>query len=58
MTTFIYPVVVFWVWGGGWLKTMGYLDFAGSSAVHLVGGTCALWGAYILGERYGKAKDR
>lgn len=58
MTSFVYSVVVFWVWGGGWLMTNGYHDFAGSSCVHLVGGTCAFWGAYILGERYGRAKDR
>jgi Amt family ammonium transporter len=58
MTGFIYPVVVYWVWGGGWLRTMGYKDFAGSSCVHLVGATCAFWGAFILGERYGKKRDR
>jgi Amt family ammonium transporter len=63
MTSFIYPVVVAWVWaekswGHGWLKEIGYIDFAGSSVVHVVGGICALWGAKILGERYGKAKDR
>ena len=37
---------------------MGYIDFAGSSVVHMVGGTCALWGAKILGERYGKEQER
>lgn len=58
MTSFIYSVVVFWVWGGGWLEVSGYHDFAGSSVVHLVGGVCAFWGAMILGERYGRAKDR
>jgi Amt family ammonium transporter len=58
MTSFIYSVVVFWVWGGGWLKIGGYHDYAGSSCVHLVGGTCAFWGAYMLGERYGKKRDR
>lgn len=58
MTSFIYSVVVYWVWGGGWLKVNGYHDYAGSSCVHLVGGTCAFWGALILGERYGKARDR
>lgn len=63
MTSFIYPVVVAWVWaenswGTGWLKHIGYVDFAGSSVVHVVGGICALCGAKILGERYGKDKDR
>lgn len=63
MTSFIYPVVVAWVWaenswGHGWLKEIGYIDFAGSSVVHVVGGICALWGAKILGERYGKDKER
>jgi ammonia channel protein AmtB len=58
MTSFVYSVVVYWVWGGGWLKVGGYHDYAGSSCVHLVGGTCAFWGSMILGERYGKAKDR
>jgi Amt family ammonium transporter len=67
MTSFIYPVVVAWVWadgrnatgwGIGWLRNMGYIDFAGSSVVHMVGGTCALWGAKILGERYGKTRSR
>jgi Amt family ammonium transporter len=45
MTAFIYSVVEFWIWGGGWLMAAGYHDFAGSSVVHLVGGTCAFWGA-------------
>ena len=58
MTSFIYSCVVYWVWGGGWLKVNGYHDYAGSSVVHLVGGTCAFWGASILGERYGKERDR
>ena len=62
MTSFIYPVVVAWVWaendwGKGWLKNLGYIDFAGSSVVHVVGGICALWGAKILGPRYGREKD-
>eukprot|EP00801_Mesodinium_rubrum_P003795 Mrub_03796.p1 GENE.Mrub_03796~~Mrub_03796.p1 ORF type:complete len:429 (-),score=116.96 Mrub_03796:96-1283(-) len=51
MTLFIYPVVVHWTWGGGWLASMGYADFAGSGVVHLVGGTCGLVGAVILGPR-------
>lgn len=58
MTSFIYPVVVHWVWGKGWLEANGFRDFAGVACVHLVGGTAGLWGAVILGERYGKAKVR
>lgn len=58
MTAFIYPVIVHWVWGGGWLDKQGFKDFAGVCCVHVVGGTAALWGAYILGERYGMAKHR
>jgi len=63
MTSFIYPVVVSWIWaeqswGKGWLKQVGFIDFAGSGVVHMVGGVCALWGARILGERYGKQKHR
>jgi Amt family ammonium transporter len=63
MTSFIYPVVVSWIWaentwGIGWLKWLGFIDFAGSGVVHMVGGVCGLWGAKILGERYGKAKLR
>lgn len=58
MTSFIYPVVVHWVWGGGWLQQQGFYDFAGVACVHLVGGTAALWGAVLVGERYGKEKAR
>jgi Amt family ammonium transporter len=52
----IYPVVVRWVWGGGWLLQLDtpYHDFAGSSIVHMVGGLCAFWGARALGPRIGK----
>jgi Amt family ammonium transporter len=50
----IYPVVVHWVWGGGWLFQQGFFDFAGSNVVHSVGGVIALVGAYILGPRKGK----
>lgn len=47
-----YPIIVHWVWNsGGWLSSLGYHDFAGSSVVHLVGGTYALIGAYLLGPR-------
>ena len=50
----IYPVSGHWIWGGGWIAQMGYHDFAGSTAVHMVGGVCALIGAKILGPRIGK----
>ena len=50
----IYPVSGHWIWGGGWLSQMGFHDFAGSTAVHRVGGICAMIGAKILGPRIGK----
>jgi len=50
----IYPVSGHWVWGGGWLGTIGFVDFAGSTVVHSVGGWCALTGALLLGPRAGK----
>jgi Amt family ammonium transporter len=50
----IYPVVGHWIWGGGWLGKLGFIDFAGSSVVHSVGGWCSLAGAMVLGARYGK----
>ncbi len=50
----IYPVVGHWVWGGGWLAQLGFVDFAGSTVVHSVGGWAALIGAYMLGPRIGK----
>lgn len=50
----IYPVSGHWIWGGGWLGAMGFHDFAGSTAVHMVGGVAALVGAKILGPRIGK----
>ncbi|MCL2101157.1 MAG: ammonium transporter [Fibromonadales bacterium] len=51
----IYPVQAGWVWNeSGWLAKMGYVDFAGSSAIHMVGGICAFIGAFILGPRIGK----
>lgn len=51
---FIYPIVVHWVWGGGWLFQQGFFDFAGSNVVHTVGGVIALVGAWALGPRKGK----
>lgn len=50
----IYPIEAHWVWGGGWLAANGYHDFAGSTAIHMVGGLTALIGASILGARIGK----
>ncbi len=54
ISLFIYPVSGHWIWGGGWLAELGFHDFAGSTAVHMVGGICALIGAKILGPRIGK----
>ncbi len=54
LTLVIYPIVGHWIWGGGWLSDLGFLDFAGDSAVHSVGGWAALAGAMILGPRIGK----
>lgn len=50
----VYPISGHWIWGGGWLAQMGFHDFAGSTAVHMVGGVAALIGASILGPRIGK----
>lgn len=55
----VYPIEAHWIWGGGWLSRMGFHDFAGSCAIHMVGGICALIGAKLLGPRIGKfVKDR
>lgn len=54
ISIFIYPVSGHWIWGSGWLADLGFHDFAGSTAVHMVGGICALVGAKILGPRIGK----
>ena len=55
----IYPIEAHWIWGGGWLSQMGFHDFAGSCAIHMVGGVCAFIGAKILGPRIGKfSKDK
>lgn len=54
----IYPVVGHWIWGGGWISQLGFHDFAGSTAVHSIGGWAALIGASIVGPRIGKySKD-
>jgi Amt family ammonium transporter len=49
-----YPITGHWIWGGGWLASMGFWDFAGSTAVHTVGGVAGLAGILILGPRIGK----
>ena len=54
----IYPIVVFWTWGGGWLTEAGFVDFAGSTIVHMTGGIVALTGAYMLGPRAGREWGR
>lgn len=54
ISLFVYPVSGHWIWGGGWLADMGFHDFAGSTAVHMVGGVAALIGAAVLGPRIGK----
>ncbi len=54
LTLIIYPIVGHWVWGGGWLSDIGFMDFAGDAVVHSLGGWGALSGALILGPRIGK----
>lgn len=58
ISALIYPIEAHWIWGGGWLAQMGFHDFAGSCAIHMVGGISALIGAYILGPRIGKFSKR
>jgi len=54
ISLFVYPISGHWIWGGGWLAELGFHDFAGSTAVHMVGGVASLVGAKILGPRIGK----
>ncbi len=54
LTLAIYPIVGHWIWGGGFLSTLGFQDFAGSTVVHSVGGWAALAGVIVLGPRFGK----
>lgn len=54
ISALVYPVSGHWIWGGGWLSELGFHDFAGSTAVHMVGGVAALVGAVMLGARIGK----
>ena len=56
ISALIYPIEAHWIWGGGWLSQLGFHDFAGSCAIHMVGGISALIGAKILGARIGKFK--
>lgn len=59
ISALIYPIEAHWIWGGGWLAQMGFHDFAGSCAIHMVGGISALVGAKLLGPRIGKfTKDK
>ncbi len=53
----VYPISGHWIWGGGWLSTLGFHDFAGSTAVHMVGGVAAFIGAKVLGPRIGKYSE-
>ncbi len=53
----VYPIEAHWIWGGGWLAVRGFHDFAGSCAIHMVGGTAALIGAFLLGPRIGKYNE-
>ncbi|MXO86152.1 ammonium transporter [Altererythrobacter aurantiacus] len=54
LTGLIYPIIVSWEWGAGWLDAMGFSDFAGSTLVHSTGGWAALMGALIIGPRLGR----
>ncbi|MBR4513980.1 MAG: ammonium transporter [Lachnospiraceae bacterium] len=54
ISALIYPIEAHWIWGGGWLAEMGFHDFAGSCAIHMVGGISALIGAKMVGPRIGK----
>lgn len=59
ISALIYPIEAHWIWGGGWLSQLGFHDFAGSCAIHMVGGLSALIGAKLLGPRIGKfTKDK
>ncbi|MBR3537633.1 MAG: ammonium transporter, partial [Eubacterium sp.] len=54
ISALIYPIEAHWIWGGGWLAQMGFHDFAGSCAIHMVGGIAAFVGAKMVGPRIGK----
>jgi ammonium transporter, Amt family len=57
LVAFIYPLTGHWIWGGGWLGSLGFHDFAGSTAVHSVGGWAALMGILLLGPRINKYRE-
>lgn len=57
ISAFIYPISGHWIWGGGWLAQMGFHDFAGSTAVHMVGGVASFIGARMIGARIGKYNE-
>ena len=54
ISALIYPIEAHWIWGGGWLAELGFHDFAGSCAIHMVGGIAAFVGAKMVGPRIGK----
>ncbi len=54
ISAIIYPIEAHWTWGGGFLAQLGFHDYAGSNCIHMVGGICALIGAWMLGPRIGK----
>ncbi len=58
ITAITYPIVGHWIWGGGWLEQLGFLDFAGSTVVHSVGAFAGLIAAYMVGPRKGKYVDK
>jgi Amt family ammonium transporter len=58
ITGVIYPLVVAWTWGEGWLYQLGFRDFAGSSIVHLTGGISGLIGTIIIGPRHGRFPEK
>ncbi len=58
MTVFIYPICAGWIWSDGWLQRLGFIDFAGSGAIHLLGGVCGLIGTIVVGPRLGYFSDK
>ena len=59
ISALIYPIEAHWIWGGGFLAQLGFHDYAGSCAIHMTGGICAIIGAKMLGARIGKfTKDK
>jgi ammonium transporter, Amt family len=54
LSGYVYPVIVAWVWGSGWLAQRGFTDFAGAGVVHMVAGVSGFWGIVFVGKRHGK----